>query len=222
MFNVNSADAQPVSVNININLDRQPAWGPAGYDYAEFYYFPSLNIYFDVNETLFYYLSGRRWVAGYYLPVAYSRYDLYYMYKVVLNDYHNPWVYNKVHKRTYARFRNVRSQTPIRHATEHRYGKARNNTRAWIEPQRENYRSDNRPLSNHTELSTDNRRNESKGRSSKPEVKKEQRSNRSSSSSSATKKSNRSKNSDSTTTRKSKEKNHSSSSSSSRSSSSRE
>ncbi|MDR3262080.1 MAG: hypothetical protein LBT78_09665, partial [Tannerella sp.] len=178
MFNVNSADAQPASVHININLDRQPAWGPAGYDYAEFYYFPALNIYFDVNEALFYYLSGRRWVAGYYLPVAYRKYDLYYMYKVVLNDYPNPWVYNKTHKRTYVRFSNVRSQTPIRYATEHRYGKAKNNTRAWIDPRHENNRSDNRQLSN----PADNRRNESQGRSSKPEVKKEQPSNRSSNS----------------------------------------
>ena len=114
----------------------QPAWGPAGYNYAAFYYFPALNIYYDVNNALFYFLSGRRWLSSYYLPIRYQRYDLYTMYKVVINDYHNPWVYYRTHKRLYANYRNVRTQMPIRAmTTDRRYNIARTNTRSWVEQQ---------------------------------------------------------------------------------------
>jgi hypothetical protein len=133
IFNVNTADAQHVS--IHINLDRQPAWGPSGYDYAAFYYFPELNIYFDVNNALFYYPNGRRWVSSYYLPLKYINYDLYRMYKVVLNDLRQPWRHNKTHRTAYVRYHHNRSQVPIRAMNDHRYNKAKSNTRAWVEPQ---------------------------------------------------------------------------------------
>jgi hypothetical protein len=175
MFQANTVDAQPVSVNININIDRQPAWGPVGYEYAAFYYFPALNIYFDVDNALFYYLSGRRWIAAYYLPMAYNKYDLYRMYKVVLNDYRNPWNYNRIHKRDYARYRNDRTQMVIRYAPEHRYSKAQSNTRAWVAPRNENLRSG----------SANSSSNYNPGRSSNSNVQKSQSSGRSSSSATA-------------------------------------
>ncbi|MDR2469051.1 MAG: hypothetical protein LBD27_01030 [Tannerella sp.] len=134
MFNVNQAAAQHVSVHVNI--DHQPAWGPTGYDYVAFYYFPELNIYFDVNNARFYYLSGRKWMYSYYLPMAFRRYDLYRMYKVVLNDYPKPWIHNRLHIHNYKHFRHNYSQVCISHSKEHRYNKARNNTRAWVEPRR--------------------------------------------------------------------------------------
>lgn len=132
MAKVNTVEAQVV--NVYVNIDLQPAWGPAGYNYAAFYFFPALNIYYDVNHALFYYLSGRRWISSYYLPIRYQRYDFYTMYKVVINDYHNPWLYNRAHRRSYASYRNIRTQMPIRSMTaDRRYIVARTNTRAWVE-----------------------------------------------------------------------------------------
>ena len=132
MTKVNTVEAQVV--NVYVNIDLQPAWGPAGYNYAAFYYFPALNIYYDVNNALFYYLSGRRWLSSYFLPVRFQRYDFYTMYKVVINDFHNPWLYNRAHRRSYAGYRNVRTQMPIRSMTaDRRYTVARTNTRAWVE-----------------------------------------------------------------------------------------
>lgn len=186
IFHTNTIDAQPVSVNVNINLDRQPAWGPVGYDYAEFYYFPALNIYFDVNNALFYYLNDRKWVANYYLPVSYSRLDLYHMYKVVLNNSHHPWTLNRTHKRAYAHFHNDRSQTPISQAKDHRYGKAKNNTRAWVEPRSSSHRSESRPSANHPDtrkqdkVKPADRRKESREKSTKAEKTKERSSTQSS------------------------------------------
>lgn len=132
MFNTSSIEAQHVSVNIN--LDIQPAWGPSGYHYADFYYIPELNIYYDVNHGLFVYLSGRRWVSNIYLPKKYHKYDFYLMHKVVLNDIYNPWVHNKYHKRSYAHFRNNRSQIAIYYMNDRHYHKARHNHWAWVEP----------------------------------------------------------------------------------------
>ena len=103
-----------VGVITTANLSLQPAWGPAGYDCAHYYYFPDFNFYYDVNNALFYYLSGTRWVSARQLPYAlgYPR-DLYKFYKVVLNV-RNPWNHNRVHRKEYKHFCGVHTQ-PVLH-----------------------------------------------------------------------------------------------------------
>ena len=103
-----------VGVITTANLSLQPAWGPAGYDCAHYYYFPDFNFYYDVNNALFYYLSGSRWVSARQLPYAlgYPR-DLYKFYKVVLNV-RNPWNHNRVHRREYKHFCGVHTQPVLR------------------------------------------------------------------------------------------------------------
>lgn len=125
----NTANAQ---VNINVNLNNQPAWGPSGYDYANFYYFPDLNIYFDINSSLFYYLSGSKWISNQYLPSKYSKYDFYNMYKVVINDNNQPWLNNKTHKKEYSQYKNNKTQIPIRNSNDTRYNQSKNNTVNWV------------------------------------------------------------------------------------------
>jgi len=70
-------------INININIDLHPAWGPSGYDYAEYYYIPEINVYYDVINRLFIYPHGRRWISAMYLPAAYHYYDFYSLYKAI-------------------------------------------------------------------------------------------------------------------------------------------
>lgn len=132
MFNIDKLEAQHISVNIN--LDYQPAWGPYGYEYAAYYYFPNLNIYYDVDHGLFIYPSGRRWVSSVYLPKKYRKYDLYMMYKVVINDIYDPWTYNNYHQRNYAHYRNNRSQVAIYYINDRHYHRAKQNHWAWVEP----------------------------------------------------------------------------------------
>src|SRR5512140_1217738 len=79
-----SVQAQ-VGVQFNVNLDRQPAWGPTGYDHVEYYYFPSIQAYYNVPQQKFIYREGRRWVVGSRLPSRYAGFDLYHSYKVVVN-----------------------------------------------------------------------------------------------------------------------------------------
>ena len=103
-----------VGVITTANLSLQPAWGPAGYDCAHYYYFPDFNFYYDVDNALFYYLSGSRWVSARQLPYAlgYPR-DLYKFYKVVLNI-RDPWNHNRVHRREYKHFCGVHTQPVLR------------------------------------------------------------------------------------------------------------
>ncbi|KAK9674598.1 hypothetical protein QE152_g41000 [Popillia japonica] len=114
--------------SINVNLDKQPAWGPMGYDTANFYYLPDLNIYFDVNNALFYFLNGSSWTSSQYLPTKYKKYDLYSLYKVVINNNSKPWQSNKEHKKTYSNYKDDKTQTPIRYCSDSKYDKSKKNT----------------------------------------------------------------------------------------------
>ncbi|MBK5721928.1 hypothetical protein JGH11_13695 [Dysgonomonas sp. Marseille-P4677] len=130
----NTTEAQNISVNINIG--RQPAWGPVGYDYVNYYYFPDIDCYYDVNIGMFYYMNRGRWISARYLPYAYRNYDLYGLYKVVLNV-NEPWRYHRNHYRDYARYRGHKNQIVIRDSHDKRYHNSRNNRVTW-------YSDDNR------------------------------------------------------------------------------
>ena len=154
MVNINKAEAQ---VRVRINIDIQPSWGPSGYNYAEFYYIPEINVYFDVINHLYYYRNGRRWVSGLYLPMAYSHYDFYSLYKVVINGVRSPWRSNRNHIRLYSGYSYNYSQMPIFYVTEPRYHRARVNYHGWVEPR---YMPGNngRPHSNNFSANTRNGR----------------------------------------------------------------
>ena len=95
------ADAQ---VSVNINIGRQPVWGPVGYDYVDYYYLPDYDVYYDVPRGLFVYYDYGRWTFAASLPARYGRYDLYNSYKVVVNE-RNPWIRNNYYRSHYERYR---------------------------------------------------------------------------------------------------------------------
>ena len=104
----------PVPVTGSINISLQPSWGPAGYDYAMYYYFPEFNFYYDVERAVFHYLNYGRWVSAKVLP--HGRHfpaDLHRYYKVVIN-HRNPWNYNRQHKNQYKHFKGVYNQRNLR------------------------------------------------------------------------------------------------------------
>lgn len=137
------------SVDVTINIDLQPAWGPIGYDYAAYYYMPEINIYYDVNLSRFYYQSNNRWIAAQYLPPSYRVYDLFKIYKVVIN-YDNPWEYNRTHRSQYKHYRDDRSQIPIRLSNDSRYRQSWDNLRPWVDPnRRSNSKNDYKQHSQH-------------------------------------------------------------------------
>ena len=104
----------PAPVTGSINISLQPSWGPAGYDYAMYYYFPEFNFYYDVERAVFHYLNYGRWVSAKVLP--HGRHfptDLHRYYKVVIN-HRNPWHYNRQHKNQYKHYKGVYNQRNLR------------------------------------------------------------------------------------------------------------
>lgn len=105
---------RPMPVSGSINISLQPSWGPAGYDYAMYYYFPDFDFYYDVERALFYYKNYGRWVSAKALP--HGRHfptDLHRYYKVVINQ-HNPWNYNRQHRNQYKHHKGVYNQPNLR------------------------------------------------------------------------------------------------------------
>ena len=154
MSHINKIEAQ---MHVSINIDVQPAWGPSGYNYVEYYYIPEINVYFDVINRMFYYPNRGRWISALFLPVAYSYYDFYSLYKIVLNGVFQPWRYNSNHVRLYAGYRHNYTQVPIYYMNEPYYRRARVNYYGWVEP-RYMPRNEGRPLSRSYTANTRNGR----------------------------------------------------------------
>lgn len=155
MVATKEANAQ---VNVNINIGNQPAWGPTGYDYVNFYYLPEINCYYDVMRGQFIYLSGSRWIYTRSLPSRYRSYNLYNTYKVVVNQ-PRPYRYNRNHMREYARYRSMHNQPVIRDSRDTRYYQSRQHPQhsQWLKEQNRGgpdnrsrgYQNDNRRDNRH-------------------------------------------------------------------------
>jgi hypothetical protein len=92
-------------VSINVNIGTAPAWGPVGYTDVRYYYLPDVAMYYDINRSEYIYLNNGGWVRTAVVPVAYSNYNFYNGYKVVLTDYRGgtPYRYYKSHRVKYPR-----------------------------------------------------------------------------------------------------------------------
>ncbi len=91
-------------VHVNINVGAQPAWGPSGYDYVEYYYLPDIDAYYDVPKKQFVYFSGNRWLFAPGPPPQYRNFDLHRSYKVVINE-PKPYLKHKVYHAKYLQYK---------------------------------------------------------------------------------------------------------------------
>jgi len=108
-------------VNVNINIGAQPQWGPAGYDYVDYYYLPDIESYYYVPKKQFIYMGTGGWVFSHSLPPRYHGYDLYNGYKVVINS-PEPYHYFTTHKVKYAKFKGNHGQSVIAKNKGKKYG----------------------------------------------------------------------------------------------------
>ncbi|KAA2244799.1 hypothetical protein F0L74_02145 [Chitinophaga agrisoli] len=108
-----------VRLNVNVNIGSQPAWGPTGYDYAENYYLPDIDAYYNIPSKQFIYLDGPRWVRTATLPARYRGFDLYHSYKVVINE-PRPYLHHDVYRTRYAGYRGRYDQVVIRDSHSNR------------------------------------------------------------------------------------------------------
>jgi len=92
-------------LSVNVHLGTPPAWGPSGFNDVRYYYLPDVEAYYDVQTSMFIYMSGNQWIHRGYLPSRYRNYDLYHGYKVVMNDYrgNSPYAHFREHKMKYAK-----------------------------------------------------------------------------------------------------------------------
>ena len=111
------ADAQ---LCISFNISSQPRWGPAGYNYVQYYYLPDIDCYYYVTTRQFIYLSGGEWIHSAILPPMYRNYNLYNGYKVVINEPH-PYLNHSYYHSKYASYRGRMGQSIIRDSRDPRY-----------------------------------------------------------------------------------------------------
>jgi hypothetical protein len=111
------ADAQ---ISFSLNIGSQPAWGPTGYDHAEFYYMPDIDTYYDVPNHQYVYLNGNTWTRSGSLPARYANYDVYHGYKAVINQ-PTPWRNAATYRAKYAGYRGRHDQVVIRDSHDDRY-----------------------------------------------------------------------------------------------------
>jgi hypothetical protein len=119
VFLSSTVDAQ-LRINLNFNVDRQPVWGPTGYDHVEYYYLPDIDVYYNVPQQRFFYNQGGRWMSGSSLPSRYRGHDLYNSYKVVINE-RTPYRNAQKYRDQYASFKGRHDQQPIRDARDPKY-----------------------------------------------------------------------------------------------------
>ncbi len=105
---INTANAQ---VNVQVNIGNQPEWGPTGYDYAQYYYFPDYDFYYDIDRAEYIIFKNKIWSYVKLLTSSY-RFDPYNAYKVVVNQ-NNPYMHNKSHRTKYKNFKGQGPKQPM-------------------------------------------------------------------------------------------------------------
>ncbi|MBD1395230.1 hypothetical protein [Mucilaginibacter glaciei] len=147
LLTVKQANAQ---ISFSLNIGSQPAWGPVGYDHADYYYMPDIDTYYDVPAHQYVYLENNNWVRRASLPPRYSNYNLYNGYKVVVNE-RSPWLRNNVYRTKYAGYKGRTGQTVIRDSRDVKYrnhwtGNGNGNDRREIRNDRREVRDDKREV----------------------------------------------------------------------------
>ncbi|HJV20033.1 MAG TPA: hypothetical protein VJ552_09175 [Sediminibacterium sp.] len=86
LLSVIATEKLSAQVSVQVNIGKQPSWGPVGYDYVDYYYLPDYQVYYHVPRQQFIYLNGNQWVFAASLPARFGRVDLFNTYKVVINQ----------------------------------------------------------------------------------------------------------------------------------------
>ena len=123
-FAFQSAKAQ-IKLGLSYNIGQQPIWGPTGYDHAEYYYIPDLDVFYNVPNQQYIYQDQGRWIFNRSLPGRYKDYDLYKGYKVVVNDY-LPYHNAQMYRIRYSGYKGKHDQEFIRNSHEDKYFENKN------------------------------------------------------------------------------------------------
>lgn len=118
-FLFQTAEAQ-LRITLRANIGSQPVWGPSGYDRAEYYYLPDIDVFYNVSRRQYVYQQGGRWMFSASLPMQHRNYNLYTGYKVVVNE-DRPYRNADMYRNQYSSYKNRRDQESIRNSHDSRY-----------------------------------------------------------------------------------------------------
>lgn len=116
-----TATTMAQQINVSINIGRQPAWGPVGYDHVDYYYLPDIESYYYVPDRVYIYRYGNDWRRSAVLPARYANYDVYHAHKVVINGVNRPYLFHDRYRKEYYGYRNKHDQVAIRDSRDRRY-----------------------------------------------------------------------------------------------------
>jgi hypothetical protein len=90
-------------VSVNVNFGTPPVWAPADRVEVQYYYLPEIDVYYDVPQRQYIYLSKSKWIRSGNLPSRYSYYKLRGGNIVYLTDYrgNSPYAFHKNHRIKY-------------------------------------------------------------------------------------------------------------------------
>jgi hypothetical protein len=124
-FIFQAASAQ-VRVRLNVNIATQPVWGPVGYDHAEYYYMPDIDVFYYVPRHQYIYQERGRWKFSTSLPYRFRSYNFYSGYKVVINDDPRPYRNADNYRKKYSEYKGNHDQGVIRDSHDSRYWENKN------------------------------------------------------------------------------------------------
>src|ERR1051326_3616375 len=132
-----------VSLRLNINLDRQPVWGPTGYDHVEYYYLPEIEAYYNVSQKMFFYNDNGHWIGRSQLPYRFRDFDFFRSYKVVVNE-PAPYLHHDKYRALYSSYRGRHDQEPIRDSHDSKYFVNRNHPQhdRWMRQREHDHRNE--------------------------------------------------------------------------------
>lgn len=94
----------PVSMAQGENYNN-PAWAPPYYPGVRYYYFPDIEVYYDLSNQDFVYLDDGQWQFSNTLPSVYANFDLYDGYEIALDvNVYQPWMHNQFYLSNYPRY----------------------------------------------------------------------------------------------------------------------
>src|ERR1044071_6950156 len=101
---VSSTVHAQVGIRLDFNVDRQPVWGPTGYDHVEYYYLPEIEAYYNVSQKMFFYNDNGHWIGRSQLPYRFRDFDFFRSYKVVVNE-PAPYLHHDKYRALYSSYR---------------------------------------------------------------------------------------------------------------------
>lgn len=94
----------PYRVTTSVQYTNPP-WAPSYHPGARYYYFPDIEVYYDLPGQEFVYLHNGQWMFSPTMPSLYVGFDLYTAYIITLNvQVYQPWLHHHYYVAHYPRY----------------------------------------------------------------------------------------------------------------------